>query len=60
MIKDIKNLTHSITIKFKRNPEKLNKELDKIKLFVQQSKLFNGKRYKLYKFINNNKGKYKK
>jgi hypothetical protein len=59
MMQDIKSLTHSIVTKFKKNPEKLNKELDKIKLFIKQSKLFNGKRYKLYKFINNNKGKLK-
>lgn len=59
MIKDIKNLTHSMVTKFKKNPEKLNKELDKIKLFIKNSNLFNGKRYKLYKFINNNKGKLK-
>lgn len=45
--------------KFNKNPEKLNKELDKIKFLVKTSDLFNGKRYKLYKFINNNKGKLK-
>jgi hypothetical protein len=55
MLKEIKSLTLETVTKFKKNPKKLNSELDLIKFFVQQSNLFNGRKKKLYKFINRSK-----
>lgn len=55
MTKEIKTLTLAIVTKFRKNPKKLNKELTLIKFFIQQSNLFNGKKKKLYKFVNSHK-----
>jgi len=59
MIQEIKTITLNTVRRFKNNPQKLNKELTLIKFFVQQSELFNGKKKKLYKFVNSHKIKVK-
>jgi len=59
MMQEIKVITLNTVSKFKSSPKKLNSELVLIKFFVQQSNLFNGKKKKLYKFINSHKIKEK-
>ncbi len=52
MIREIKIIILGIVRKYKHTPKRLNKELTLTKFFIQQSGLFQGKKKKLYKFIN--------
>jgi hypothetical protein len=51
---DIKLFIITIKKKHGNNQNKMNKELNKLKKFVQQSDIFKGRKRKIYKLIKSN------
>jgi Asp-tRNA(Asn)/Glu-tRNA(Gln) amidotransferase C subunit len=52
MDKEIKKIAMMASLKFKKNPQKLNSELKMLMNYVKKSDVFVGKKKKIYKTIN--------